>query len=145
MKLIEHASPQKIRGGFYTPKEVADFILKWSINGSSSYDILEPSCGDGVFIEQLKQHRYNTVTAIELDAEEAAKSDRIVMKRKSVINMDFHVYCNETNERFDLALGNPPYIRYQYFNEKQQKEAEKVFLRRKNLAKGKYQRQRKEV
>lgn len=131
MKLIKHASAEKLRGGFYTPKPIAAFILKWGINGSSSYDILEPSCGDGVFLEQLKvqNHKFNKVTAIEFDEAEAEKADNIDLESKSIINNDFHLYCNETTDRFDFVVGNPPYIRYQYFDEEQQKEAAKIFNR----------------
>ena len=32
--------------------------------------------------------------------------------------------CNATDKKFDLIVGNPPYIRYQYFDRKQQVEAE---------------------
>ena len=56
MKLIENASAEKLRGGFYTPEKIAAFVLKWAINGSENSDILEPSCGDGVFIEQIKEN-----------------------------------------------------------------------------------------
>lgn len=131
MKLIEHASAEKLRGGFYTPEAIASFILKWGINGNSFFDILEPSCGDGVFLEQLKEqkHNFNSVTAIEFDKIEAKKADTIKLNSKSVINTDFHLYCNEASMRFDLVVGNPPYIRYQYFDESQQKEAEKIFKR----------------
>jgi adenine-specific DNA-methyltransferase len=129
MKLIKHASAEKLRGGFYTPEPIAAFILKWGINGSSSYDILEPSCGDGVFLEQLREqkHKFNTITAVEFDEAEAEKADNIQLENKTVINTDFHLYCNETTERFDFVVGNPPYIRYQYFDEAQQKEAAKIF------------------
>ncbi|MEI7636789.1 MAG: class I SAM-dependent methyltransferase [Syntrophus sp. (in: bacteria)] len=131
MKLIKHASSEKLRGGFYTPKTIATFILKWAINGRSSCSILEPSCGDGVFLEQLKEHNHKfvKVTAIEINEIEAEKADNIYLKDKYVINTDFHLYCNDTTERFDIAVGNPPYIRYQYFNEEQQKEAVKIFNR----------------
>lgn len=136
MKLIEKASAEKLRGGFYTPESIAAFILKWGINGSTNYDILEPSCGDGVFLEQLKEnnHKFKSVTAIELDEIEAKKAEKIKLDNKFVINADFHQYCNETNKKFDLVVGNPPYIRYQYFQEDQQNEAIKVF----NQAKLKY-------
>ena len=129
MKLIENASAEKLRGGFYTPEPIASFILKWGINGSSDYDILEPSCGDGVFLEQLKEnnHKFKSVTAIEFDEVEAEKSDKIKLCNKNVINTDFHLYCNETTEHFDLVVGNPPYIRYQYFDKEQQAEADKIF------------------
>ena len=131
MKLIETATSQKLRGGFYTPEPVAAFILKWAINGSTDSDILEPSCGDGVFIEQIKENNYpyQSVTGIEFDSIEARKADAIPLKNKTVINEDFHRYCNNTQRRFDIIVGNPPYIRYQYFDEKQQAEAGLVFNR----------------
>jgi adenine-specific DNA-methyltransferase len=129
MKLIEHASAEKLRGGFYTPEPIAEFILRWGINGSSDFDILEPSCGDGVFLEQLKalKSKYKSITAIEFDEIEAEKANKIELKNKQVINDDFHAYCNNTLKRFDLVVGNPPYIRYQFFNREQQVEAEEVF------------------
>ncbi|MFM1946307.1 MAG: hypothetical protein RL207_590 [Bacteroidota bacterium] len=131
MKLIEHASADKLRGGFYTPEPIAEFILRWGINGSKNFDILEPSCGDGVFLEQLKKLKsiYNSITAIEFDKIEAEKANKINIKNKLVINTDFHLFCNETSEKYDLIVGNPPYIRYQYFQEEQQNEAIKVFNR----------------
>ena len=131
MKLIKNASAEKLRGGFYTPEPIASFILKWGINGSVDSDILEPSCGDGVFLEQLKgnKSRYNSVTAIEFDEIEAEKANRINLNNKTVINTDFHLYCNETTQRFNLIVGNPPYIRYQYFDKDQQFEADKIFKR----------------
>lgn len=38
---------------------IAEFILRWGINGITDFDILEPSCGDGVFLEQLKNLKSN--------------------------------------------------------------------------------------
>lgn len=133
MKLIKNATAEKLRGGFYTPEPIAAFILKWGINGSSDYDILEPSCGDGVFLEQLKEneHKFKLVTAIEFDEIEAKKAAKIQLNNKNVINTDFHLYCNQTTQKFNLVVGNPPYIRYQYFQEEQQNEAIKVFNRAK--------------
>lgn len=129
MKLLKNASAEKLRGGFYTPEPIAAFILKWGINGSSDYEILEPSCGDGVFLTQLKERKslYKSVTAIEFDSVEANKASQINLTNTLVINHDFHSYCNETLERFDLVVGNPPYIRYQYFDKDQQIEAGKIF------------------
>jgi len=131
MKLIENETQQKLRGGFYTPKPIADFILKWSFNGAADYDILEPSAGNGVFLEQLKtnNYKYKSITAIELDKKEAQKAKSVDLKNKAVLNMDFHTFCNSTSQIFDLVIGNPPYIRYQYFDRSQQIEAEKIFNR----------------
>jgi len=131
MRLIENTSKLKLRGGFYTPAPIAEFILRWGINGASGYDILEPSCGDGVFLEQLliNKFSYKSVIALELDEIEAEKSRNISLKNASVLTADFHNYCNETKDKFDLIVGNPPYIRYQFFDELQQVEAEKIFTK----------------
>jgi adenine-specific DNA methylase len=133
MKLITNVSREKLRGGFYTPEPIANFILKWGINGSTDFDILEPSCGNGIFLEQLQKRKasYRSVKAIEIEEEEAGKAARIELQNKEIIVGDFHKFCNNTDLRFDLVVGNPPYIRYQYFEDTQQDEAEKLFSRSK--------------
>jgi len=131
MKLITEASAEKLRGGFYTPEPIAEFVLRWGINGSKDSDILEPSCGDGVFLEQIAKHKleYKSITAVELDEEEANKAGLINLKNKQIVIDDFHTYCNHTEKRFDLIVGNPPYIRYQFFDREQQVEAGDIFIR----------------
>lgn len=130
MKLIEKETDEKLRGSFYTPKTISDFILKWAFNGNKQCDILEPSCGDGVFLKSILEngHDYNSITAIEIDKGEAYKAKKIPLNNLNVIIDDFHNFCNNTNLNFDIVIGNPPYIRYQYFNKEQQSEAEKIFL-----------------
>ncbi len=129
MRLINDASEEKLRGGFYTPSPIASFILKWAFNGNKKLDILEPSCGDGVFLEEIQKggYEYNSVTAIEFDEVEANKSKNIKLDKSTIINTDFHKYCINTNKRFDLVIGNPPYIRYQYFDKEQQQYASDIF------------------
>ena len=129
MRLINNASEEKLRGGFYTPTPIASFILKWAFNGNKELDILEPSCGDGVFLEEIKKgdYKYNSVTAIEFDEIEANKSENIKLANSTIINTDFHKYCINTNKKFDLIIGNPPYIRYQYFDKEQQNYASEIF------------------
>ena len=129
MQLIKNATKQKLSGGFYTPKTISDFILRWAFNGNKTCDILEPSGGDGVFVESLVEgkYQYNSITAIEIEKEEAEKIKKIPAKNLEVKISDFHKYCNRTKNRFNIIVGNPPYIRYQYFDKQQQKEAEIIF------------------
>jgi len=129
MQLIKEASKEKLRGGFYTPEPIASFILKWAFNGNDEFDILEPSCGDGVFLEEIQKgnYDYNSVTAIEFDNIEVIKSKKIGLNKSKIINSDFHDFCINTNQKFDLIIGNPPYIRYQYFDREQQKFASEIF------------------
>ena len=53
MNFIANESAQKLRGGYYTPMDLATYICRW-VFGKSPTTILEPSCGDGVFVDALK-------------------------------------------------------------------------------------------
>ena len=50
IEIIENSDSKKLRGGYYTPQTIADFICKWAIT-KPTQKVLEPSCGDGNFIE----------------------------------------------------------------------------------------------
>ncbi|WP_342662426.1 Eco57I restriction-modification methylase domain-containing protein [Flavobacterium gelidilacus] len=76
---------------------------------------------------QQENYQYKSVTAIEFDEIEAEKSAAIGLQNSTVINDDFHKYCINTEKKFDLIVGNPPYIRYQYFNKEQQQFAATIF------------------
>lgn len=129
MRLINNASKEKLRGGFYTPEPIAAFILKWAFNGNKNIDILEPSCGDGVFLKEIQKgnYYYNSVTGVEFDKVEADKAKKIKLDNSRIINTDFHAYCIKNKKKFDLIVGNPPYIRYQYFDKQQQEYAKQIF------------------
>jgi adenine-specific DNA-methyltransferase len=129
MQLIKEASKEKLRGGFYTPELIASFVLRWAFNNSRQLDILEPSCGDGVFLQEIRKagYEYNSVTAIEFDEFEAEKSREVGLEKANIINSDFHDFCINTKQKFDLVVGNPPYIRYQYFDKDQQEFASQIF------------------
>ncbi len=126
MRLKENSSVQKLRGAYYTPLPLAEMMVKMFLNEGNIKSVLEPSCGDGVFIDALIDlafiDRLNNVTAIEIEKDEAEKlRNRVkLLSNIEVINQDFFDYYErEINPKFDLILGNPPYIRYQYLEEKQ--------------------------
>ena len=50
MTNIENDTAQKLRGGYYTSAEVAEWLCVWAIR-SPKDRVLEPSCGDGAFLE----------------------------------------------------------------------------------------------
>jgi len=131
MKLINETTKEKLRGGFYTPKSIAAFILKWGFNGNKENDVLEPSCGDGVFLEEIRNggYKYKSITAVEIDLIEGEKTRKISLPKSNVVIADFHEFCLETNQKFDLVIGNPPYIRYQFFDRKQQQMADNIFTK----------------
>jgi adenine-specific DNA-methyltransferase len=129
MQLVQNASKEKLRGGFYTPKPISSFILRWAVNGNQDFDILEPSVGDGKFLEQIREKgfAYNSITALEINDEEAQKARQLNLPKTTVLTGDFFSFCNTTEKRFNLVIGNPPFIRYQFFDKEQRAEAEKIF------------------
>ena len=40
----------KLRGGYYTSANVAEWLCAWAIRDANE-TVLEPSCGDGAFLE----------------------------------------------------------------------------------------------
>lgn len=114
----------KLRGGYYTPSDIADFIVKWAVKKGTD-SVLEPSCGDGSFLSAVRkreQQSFGThmkdVTGVELDANEAHKSKAYGYE---IINEDFFTYYRDEIEgrrTYDVIVGNPPFIRYQNFDEK---------------------------
>ena len=126
---------QKLRGGYYTPDYLARFLTQWAV-GNGVNSILEPSCGDGIFIEQVAAIDSNIrVVGFEIDREEANKSaERGAvhgLTDHTTYNRDFlswgiHALQNESS-RFDAVLGNPPFIRYQYLPVDFQGNAEAIF------------------
>lgn len=125
MKPIEGYN--KLRGGYYTPDKISEFITEWAIRTPSDF-VLEPSCGDGSFLGAITK-RFSelgathedvkkNVIGIELDDVEAAKSEQY---GTTVICNDFFTYYQKNIEdktQFDVIVGNPPFIRYQHFTEK---------------------------
>lgn len=126
MKLKKHSTEQKLRGAYYTPLQLANAMVKLFATENIN-KILEPSCGDGVFLDSMhEQHlldKTSLFTAVELDSIEAEKvrNKYRQLHNVEILNEDFFGFYNRNANinQYDLVLGNPPYIRYQYLTEEQ--------------------------
>lgn len=117
----------KMRGGYYTPLQITNFITKWAvITGTET--VLEPSCGAGNFISAISRRmddlgvsareKQENVLGIELFNIEAEKAR---LYGTTIVTADFFGYYKDNirgKKKFDVILGNPPFIRYQNFEEK---------------------------
>ncbi len=137
MNFIENETAQKLRGGYYTPPDLAVFIAKW-VKEINPTRILEPSCGDGVFfgaMAQVNGLQKVDVLGFELEPEEAAKAraraKSVGLKAAKVHNEDFLQWAinhrEDSDVRFDAIIGNPPFVRYQYLPAPFQVCAEQIF------------------
>lgn len=126
MRLKKDSSEQKLRGAYYTPLQLADAMVELFASQNIS-TILEPSCGDGVFLDALQSldllNKVDKLTAVEIEPSEAEKVRFRYsgVEQIEVCTEDFFDFYNRVlgKERYDLILGNPPYIRYQYLKESQ--------------------------
>ncbi|MET1503441.1 N-6 DNA methylase [Burkholderia sola] len=123
----------KLRGGYYTSPEVADWLCTWAIR-SSNERVLEPSCGDGAFLCAAAR-RYaelgarsatiaGKLTGVEIIPAEAAHAKEALRAKLGehadhvVQTSDFFSWwMNNGEPSFDAVIGNPPFIRYQTFPE----------------------------
>lgn len=121
---------RKLRGGYYTPLELAHYLVNWGIRADTQR-ILEPSCGDGNFILAILRHLENrpglspSITAVELIPDELHKAkERAKQFGQNGTAIDwlrqdfFEAYTHlRQNGNFNFIVGNPPFIRFQYFDE----------------------------
>ncbi|MEQ9905900.1 N-6 DNA methylase [Pectobacterium aroidearum] len=137
MKFKADQTSQKLRGGYYTPQNLADYVTKWALSKNPK-TILEPSCGDGVFIQAVANNGYDAnieLSCFELFDTEASKAlDRCKLNNfvnATITEGDFLVWANERIKKnkpiFDGVLGNPPFIRYQFLEKNFQEQAQLVF------------------
>ncbi len=131
---------QKLRGGYYTPIELSDYLTKWAIRVGNE-KILEPSCGDGNFIDSIlrrfttlkksKKKISSKITAIEIEADELKKTksrfgnyDLPNIETEFICGDFFYIFEKIQNKgKYDVILGNPPYIRFQYFDNESREKA----------------------
>jgi adenine-specific DNA-methyltransferase len=123
----------KLRGGYYTSSAIADWLCAWAIR-SPKDRVLEPSCGDGAFLEAATKRFFELgtrgpaiarqLTGVEIVTAEAEKArarllDALALRASGVVNnSDFFSWWQATEQPvFDAVIGNPPFIRYQTFPE----------------------------
>jgi len=112
-------------GQVFTPKYIAEFMvnncLKFINNESRSQNIqnknnqdllvLEPSVGEGVFLEYLLKNNFQNITAYELDI----SLKKQLLENYPKVKFKFkNVLGSNLDDKFDLIIGNPPYLGQNY-------------------------------
>ncbi len=113
---------KKITGSYYTPIKLANFIVRY-LHGrikEKVTSILEPSVGDGVFVEALYNSTHNlqgtNLTLFDINAEELSKAEEKAQSSNvfscvNSNNKDFLSVDNDLKIKFSFIVGNPPYIK----------------------------------
>jgi adenine-specific DNA-methyltransferase len=127
----DSVSQRKARGAFFTPAPVARFLADWAVRRPDDA-VLEPSCGEAVFLHEVGRQSAHTgaLVGVELHEDSAAESTRSL--RACGINATIHprdFFAHLELGAYDAVVGNPPYVRYQDFTGSARAVAREAALR----------------
>ncbi|MFX1312107.1 MAG: Eco57I restriction-modification methylase domain-containing protein [Promethearchaeota archaeon] len=119
-------------GQIFTPSYIAEFMvnnilrfIESSGKKPQNLRVLEPSVGEGIFLKFLIKNDFSNITAYEMDynlKESLINSyPTVEFKFENFLGSDF-------NEKYDLILGNPPYLGQNYNAEIFQKYMKKYTI-----------------
>ena len=131
VETVDSTPERKARGAFFTPPALANFLARWAIHGNSSARVLDPTCGEGVFLlaaaRQLRElgtveeKLDNQVHGVDLHHASLAETSQLLEDEGLDANLlvaDFFELATPSDlfssfGPFDAVVGNPPFIRYQ--------------------------------
>ena len=105
-------------GQIFTPKLIAKFMVNNVLKfiGNLKKDpryikVLEPSVGKGIFLKYLIQNNFSDIIGYEIDK----NLKNYLINAYPGIKFKFeNVLGSNFNEKFDLIIGNPPYLGQNY-------------------------------
>lgn len=101
-------------GQYFTVKPIAQFMTQLVAHPKNA-KVLEPSCGEGIFLHTLQQAGFNNISAYEIDR--TLSNPFNFVKYESFIS-------SPITEKFDVVIGNPPYIRWKNIEQELKNELE---------------------
>ncbi len=125
MKKLE----DKLLGSYYTPFRTVRFMKEYLVREHKIFrSVLEPSVGDGRFVDEFeKEKNIESFVAVELIEEKVRrlKNNRYSEQVKIVAD-DFLSFSEKTNEKYQLIIGNPPYINIKNMEDNSKKKAKEI-------------------
>lgn len=126
----DNASLRKARGAFFTPEPIAEHLAAWAIQNDSKAVVMDPTCGDGVFLLAAARRLRalgqtndleSQLFGVDLHAASLGEAERLLSDE----SLDAHLIVSDFFELptpdidgsavpyVDAIVGNPPFIRYQ--------------------------------
>lgn len=127
----DSAALRKERGAFFTPPEIADYLADWAVGDDPNARILDPTCGEAVFLmsagrrlralgvdtDQLDErlfgvdlHKTSLDWATRVLEEEGLEAHLLASDFFEVATPD---QLGAPLPEMDAVIGNPPFVRYQ--------------------------------
>ena len=132
---------RKARGAFFTPPAIAQFLTDWAIADNPRAQVLDPTCGDGVFLlaagERLRhlgappaaiRSHLTGVDVHEPSLDRASaylREDRLdaTLIQSDFFNLGTPAQIGSELGWQDAVVGNPPFVRYQQYGVEARKRA----------------------
>lgn len=91
-------------GQYFTPRNVAEFMVEL-LETKKDGAVLEPSCGEGIFLDVLSDKGYKNIEGVEYDKD-------LVINSKHRVSYGDYLLNESLENKYDAIIGNPPYIRW---------------------------------
>lgn len=120
---------KKLSGSYYTPFRTIRFMKEYLAKEHKTYrKVLEPSAGDGRFVDVFeKEEGIQKFVAVELMKEKVKKlKDKGYSERVEIVEGDFLNFSEEIGEKYQLIIGNPPYINIKNMEKNLKEKAKEI-------------------
>ncbi len=132
--VLHPALDRKARGAFFTPPVLANFLARWAIHGNPTARVLDPACGEGVFLlaaacrlrelGAVEEKLDDQVHGVDLHQASLAETSRLLEEEgldANLVPANFFELVPPSElfssfGPFDAVVGNPPFVRYQQHN-----------------------------
>jgi adenine-specific DNA-methyltransferase len=99
----ERVSKARMLGQYFTPGFVAEFMVSLVTKPRDAL-VLEPCAGTGVFLSALHRAGFRRVDAYEIDPS---------LPNRSPVEIAYRDFLKvRPEERYEVVIGNPPYVRW---------------------------------
>jgi len=119
-----------ILGRHYTPAPLAAEVVRRTLGplrGRSSLRILDPACGEGVFLHEARRFLGPGHELVGVDVDPAALSRAgpgLSLREGDALRLDWG------GERFDAVVGNPPWVSFSGRHAAPLADEDRAYLRR---------------
>jgi adenine-specific DNA methylase len=122
---------RKARGAFFTPPAIADYLASWAVHGDPAARVLDPTCGEAVFLLSAARELRSLgcdlsrldeqVFGVDLHRPSLDESMRLLeaegldahLVTDDIFRVSGHDQLGSTLPEMDAVIGNPPFVRYQ--------------------------------
>ncbi|MGA2925729.1 MAG: N-6 DNA methylase, partial [Solirubrobacteraceae bacterium] len=126
----DSARLRKLRGAFFTPPAIADFLVTWATAGRRDATVLDPTCGEGVFLLAAARRLAGfdadaraverQLRGMDLHPESLDETRRLLAAEGHAATLTAGDFFEQPTPAqldgglpwVDAVVGNPPFVRY---------------------------------